>query len=252
MSDCNILVSWKAVENDSIIFELSGNFDYVAIGFSKDRKMGDDSIECCLKSNNSIILNSYYSKRRSLIEKIEHSSTKLLNYTIFNRRIECIFQREIISHNHKIFNLNKSYYLLFATGLSYNSEINYHKNRYSTDEILSFNHNINIYHKYDANNYVKAHGCLMVISWAFFIPVGIFIARHFKYIMNGHKSNLVKEWFFVSFNFFLLSKSKIILNLFFYKMHRFFVISGTILSIIGVLLIFIHVKGYSQVFEYLF
>lgn len=229
--ECSLLATWT-VNNDDVQFELSALTNgYIALGFSKDRYMGDDSVIECLNNEDTKKVTVQYSYNEG------HSNEVLRvlpNYDAYQggKIIRCTFKRRKIMQDNsdgKIFNLDQSYYLLVSRGSVKNGKKLLHFLRPGVEPLVSTkkvdlesHSNLNGKARYAL---VKLHGCLMLIAWMLLSSMGILMARYYKPIWPNKRSCNERIWFCV---------------------HRVCMPSCAILTLIGVIIIFIQVGGYSN------
>lgn len=132
--ECEGIITWKKV-GDSISFEMMGKKKYVALGFSSDSDMGDDSIHACLKPDTgSPVFKTYLSTgETSPPEKSysKHSETKI---ETDGSVLRCRFTRPVTSGSSDVFNLDKDYYLLWAEGDLTGTALKKHSSTGHTDK----------------------------------------------------------------------------------------------------------------------
>lgn len=225
---CDALITWKNNGNN-IDFEMSGKLDYIALGFSKDMQMGDDSIHGCVKQTGaSPNIVTYYSTGRSSPGIENFNGISSVNNEMEGSVIRCRFAREKAGNGDKVFDISsgKEYNLLVARGSVSTTNINNHQNnRKSTSEKVDFTKFQNLGGTNQAHGLVKTHALLMTLAWAVLVPVGVFMAAYHKNFIGNKDCCGTKLWF---------------------VLHRLLVLAGVTLNIIGFILIFVHVGGYSK------
>jgi len=118
------------------------NFQYMAIGFSEDSKMGDDFVSECVLSpgmrdlSEVEVFSSYNNKGKSndrtYLNETEHSLTYAdIMGEAENGLLKCSFVQTIVPQfklaaKKRLWNLNRGYHILFATGSAQADEINAH------------------------------------------------------------------------------------------------------------------------------
>lgn len=229
--ECSLLATWT-VNNDDIHFELSGLTNgYIALGFSKDQYMGDDSVIECINDENEKKVKVQYSYNNGHVNQDLDTLPDSDAYQ-GGKILRCTFSRQkIVSDNSdgKIFNLNKNYYLLLSRGSVKNGKKLVHFLRPGVEPLVSVK-------KIDLQSHtnssgkaryplVKLHGCLMLIAWMLLSSMGILMARYYKPIWPNKRSCNERIWFCV---------------------HRICMATCAILTLIGVIIIFIQVGGYSD------
>ena len=125
--DCWMLMKWKGVSAQSYEIELSATVNetsqYIALGFSWDDKMGNDSVIACLGNGQ---VSEYWNKGDVDSLPVDESSSVLLqsNSTYVDGTLICSFtitylfsMKSPLDNNSYTFDLNHDkYYALFAVG----------------------------------------------------------------------------------------------------------------------------------------
>ena len=121
-SNCEYLVTWKN-NGDKVDFTIEGNTPgWMAIGFSKDQAMGDDSVaECLWDSANSkmLVRNSWNSGKGNIAEQDPTGGLTNMQGSYVNGRLSCSFTRAKVLPlplKATFSDLKFSYYLLVARG----------------------------------------------------------------------------------------------------------------------------------------
>ncbi|XP_078264220.1 putative ferric-chelate reductase 1 [Rhinoraja longicauda] len=217
------LMSSTPLNNQGLRFEMSGMASgYIAIGFSDDKTMGNDDIYIC--GNGRIQVQRAYSTGRSP-PRIEPLG-EVDNITVANNNgiIQCSFvTRNNISTGQRA--ANDLHYLFFAFGSSDNGAINQHQR---IPFISSEKVNVGVVQLVSGSSgrpvLIKAHGALMLIAWMTTASIGMMIARYLKCI-GGESKLLGKAWWF--------------------QLHFPLMMLTVVLTIIGFVLVFAQVKGWS-------
>ncbi|CAF1037294.1 unnamed protein product [Brachionus calyciflorus] len=227
--DCDYLIKWKD-NKDSTDFvmktrALVSNF-YYAIGFSYDRKMGDDCVVMCkYASTSSSTIEHYFNPHKEKTSEVLDSKNRSiglsnLNITLSNDFLVCAFKRQKTAQdNPKYYDLNKMYYLLIAKGyLDPDNEPNDHKkNKYSSSYLIDFKTNYSTNASLVSFNLNKAHAIIMMTTWMILATSGILFSRYFKSFNQDLNCFGVQPWFFY---------------------HRLLMFSTVIFSLIGLAAIF--------------
>ncbi|RNA44203.1 ferric-chelate reductase 1 -like protein [Brachionus plicatilis] len=220
--NCDYFVSWKN-EGDSINFIMStrasSNNAYLAIGFSKDSTMGDDSVVICFNEriNSNDIQLFYNFDSYSDILDLDRPNLGLSELKISQEDnfLSCSFRREKFLDFKDYFDLNKPYYLLIAKGQATleNSKFvpEYHgENRLKSSSPIDFTQTESASVSSSSINLVKAHGrfsefnmakygsiksSIMAFSWMFLSTLGILFARYYKYLGKNKTLCGVQIWF---------------------------------------------------------
>ncbi|CAD5113573.1 DgyrCDS2736 [Dimorphilus gyrociliatus] len=224
--NCEVAISWKT-SGDQIQFEMyTKKDDYVAIGFSTDKKMGQDSVIACQKSENGLVeVQLYRNIDVGKIEKLELSGITNITGKAESDELSCTFSRNQVYNNSKIYDLTKKkkYYLLVAQGSVKKDTIEKHRKVGILKSQIPFTKLVNVIgSKVRASGMVKAHGILMVMAWMILVPIGAITARYYRTFFRSEKTP-GETWFFI---------------------HWFCMGSAAILTIIGAVLIFVHAGGF--------
>jgi hypothetical protein len=235
-AECDAVVTWVDHGNH-IEFELSGDADgWVAVGFSDDKLMGHDSVIECVLNEETDIVEIRQSYNRDTLKMNEVSQQPDLGLTQMesfygNGRIKCRFHRvKLMKGVQSIFDLTHSYYILLAKGDADgkgNKEIHTlepHKFPMVSPVKVTVADLVDIYGR-ARYPLVKAHGCLMIIAWMMSASLAIIMARYYKPMWPNDRMCGHRIWFAV---------------------HRGCMIVAMVCTIIGFILIFVHVGGYAQ------
>lgn len=135
---CKYLLTFREIAGNKIQFEMSGRTEYtarssyIAVGFSKDKEMGDDSVIACVRDINTGEINIYASYNEIYRNNVrfdleaEEAGVDLQDTSYDNRIIKCRFTRDIKVranvrgqekwYKDRIFDLDKQYYIFMANG----------------------------------------------------------------------------------------------------------------------------------------
>ncbi|XP_051869031.1 putative ferric-chelate reductase 1 [Pristis pectinata] len=226
-TDANcFFMSSTPLNNQGLRFEMSGKASgYISIGFSDDKIMGGDDIYICgMDASGQIKVQRAYSTGRSppRIEQLgEVDGIAVANK---NGIIQCSFvTRNNISTAQRA--ANNMYYLFFAYGTSAGGQINKHQDPpfISTEKV-----NVAVVQLASGNNdkpvLIKTHGALMLIAWMTTGSIGTMIPQYFKCIGSTRKIFGKDCWF---------------------QLHWPLMMLTVVLTIIGFVLAFVQVKGWS-------
>lgn len=229
-------VAWKESESnaDSVAVKLhytSASPSYVAIGFSRDDKMGQDDIFFCQKNEqNQVAIVSSYSTGMTKPVNINQES-RLTNVGIGSdgNTFFCEFDRpKSLSKNDITYDLaDGNWFVLIATG-AVGATQNYHGSNTRAASSISWKLSdppLDFFGAAFDISMMKIHAILMFIAWGIFVPSGLFIGRFFK---RGYPKKMVKSkpiWF---------------------QFHRLLMVLSVILTIIGIILIFVNREGWSE------
>ncbi|XP_032884755.1 putative ferric-chelate reductase 1 isoform X2 [Amblyraja radiata] len=218
-------MSSTPLNNQGLLFEMSGMANgYIAIGFSDDRIMGNDDVYICGMDVNGIIqVQRAYSTGKFLPESRLLGEVDNINVTNNNGIIQCSFvTRNNISTAQRA--ANNMHYLFFAFGSSSNGRIGKHQRTYISSEKVNVGAVQLISGSSGRPILIKTHGALMLIAWMTTGSIGMMIAHYLKCI-GGESKFLGKAWWF--------------------QLHFPLMTLTVALTIIGFVLVFVQVKGWS-------
>lgn len=193
-TSCKYLLTYQEMESH-ISFEMSGSVDfplessYVAIAFSEDKRMGEDSVIECVHDISTGEVNLFPSyntlgKNNDRINiPLEDAGLVLQNSSYYDGVIRCRFTREKVVDHDLIYDLNKQWYLLMANGQAKSSNIDQHlldPLPVRSDDRVSVLGLAVGGGATSSSALAIAHGCLMLIAWVFFVSLGKITARYYK------------------------------------------------------------------------
>ncbi|WAR02266.1 FRRS1-like protein [Mya arenaria] len=136
-TNCDYLVTWRNVSDTEVEFSLKRKTTdtnyFIAIGFSKDRQMGDDSVVQCVSTDCVVGVRSSYNgayKSNDLLDE-KTFGVSLVSGSYSGGVLSCTFnrtndadllsvgsgrRRRAATYASSFFNLNKEYFLLVAHG----------------------------------------------------------------------------------------------------------------------------------------
>lgn len=227
-------IRWQMDKNAGVTYfnftleSLNTNM-YIALGLSRDSKMGDDSVmECSRYPNGSIAAQlSYNSGYTNTL--VASESLTLTSTSFANGLMSCSFTRKNRVSNSKIFDLaEKEWYLLVAIGdvdLNRANLKKEHSTKFASKSKIDLSKSTGL-HGIESSHeevLVSVHGSLMIFAWVFFASVGMFTARYSKAINKTIKG--VALWF---------------------QLHRVSMVLTLLLTVIGFILIFVEEGEYSE------
>ncbi|CAG5120773.1 unnamed protein product, partial [Candidula unifasciata] len=243
---CDLLASWEN-KGSYFVMTLKSGFaapgdNYVAFGLSQTSTMGPASVVACT---------SYQGKQGAYASynDASHGNSPLQNvrYPFPNRQqqqkyglsnitgsysggvLTCTLSRQTSSNNPNIYDLKQQWYIITARGVAGKAgDLAQHAvaDRSVWSSKVDFTDpTVDISLETPDYPLVKAHGCLMVITWVLAASIGLTMARFFKKMWPDSKFGGVKIWFAV---------------------HRVAMVAAFVLGITAFILIFIQVKGYSE------
>lgn len=227
--NCNAVVSCL-VKADIYEFEMKTNKPgYVAVGLSKDTKMGSDSVVECVRSPSNpnnvqafMSWNSGYTNKRSTVQR----GITLKNSSYVNGIIYCKFMRdtETTVEGEKFDLVNDKYHLLIAAGSNVDdSNLRYHDIREASQEKRSLA-DVGII-AVASELLLRLHGAFMIAAWIGAAGIGILLARYYKQTWVGSQLCGKDQWF---------------------AWHRMFMLLTWALTIAAFILIFVELKAWSE------
>ncbi|XP_066996318.1 putative ferric-chelate reductase 1 homolog [Anabrus simplex] len=232
MQDCPAFVS-ILVKGSYYEFEMKGtDVQYVAVGLSDDKFMGDDSvIECANDGSGSKGVNAYMSWNpgkfnQRLSDNITNNAIELLTGTAADGTLHCKVSRsevtEIMGRTYDL--ANNKYFLLLAAG------------NLKGDKSLAFH---DVYVASAESNYlsdvsgftaaskllIRLHGAFMVTAWIGSASLGILLARYFRQTWVGTQFCGKDLWF---------------------AWHRMFMVLTWSLTVVAFILIFVDRQDWSD------
>ncbi|RNA13343.1 ferric-chelate reductase 1 [Brachionus plicatilis] len=206
---------------------------YLAIGFSYDRKMGEDCVVMCKYSTSGrSSIEHYYNPRKEKTSEVLDPDNRSIgltqsSVTIDDNFLTCSFKRlKSIENERDYFDLNEMYYLLMVKGYldPDNEPINHKKNKFASSKEINFNF-ITKEENNSSLKYIKVHAILMTSIWMILATFGVIFARYFKFL----------NWYWSLFGTEL-----------WFAVHRAFMTLVPILTLIGFGAIF-----YAKDFEFI-
>ncbi|KAK0059258.1 ferric-chelate reductase 1 [Biomphalaria pfeifferi] len=233
---CTFTVSWVTSANISI-FVLSteilnqGN-TYIALGFSSDSEMGDDSVmACAMNSSGNVFLVLGVNRDNNGPEIFIDSEVQLLNSSTVNGVLFCTISRPVSEKSNR-YDITKPWTLLLAQGNTVTDTntgvpfLTSHKERkFISEEQVTANSIVDLGSDTSGNPMIKAHGCLMVGAWIFLASVGIVVARYYKPVWEVTMCSQ-KVWF---------------------QIHRLCMVLVFCATAAGFIIIFVEEKEWSEI-----
>ncbi|XP_016134459.1 putative ferric-chelate reductase 1 [Sinocyclocheilus grahami] len=181
---------------------------YVSIGFSNDQEMGNDDIYICGKdSSGNLQVQHAFSTGKTAPTILSLVNVTNINTALTNGNINCSFtSRNAISTGSRASSTSE-YYLMIAAGPSSSQgNIQIHTSKYvsSTKANLQDPSQV-ITGAEEFPVIVKAHGCLMLISWMTTGSIGMLIARYLKGVAKDHGCCGKDFWFMAHVSLMALS-----------------------------------------------
>ncbi|KAL7042708.1 hypothetical protein ACKWTF_001253 [Chironomus riparius] len=196
---CDILGA-VSYDNHNFTFELlaQDSHEYVAMGLSNTKSMGDSSVVECVRSDPyksfaSWTLGNVEAQRTTAQDYIE-----LVEGMSINGRVYCKVQRKAFSAVKGVeFDLiNNKYYLLLASGpLGEGNNIAKHENHGISFSPVQLTVPQYVRQNEPQNVFILIHGSFMIVSWIGLTSIGIVFARYFKKSWTNKKACGQDVWF---------------------------------------------------------
>ncbi|KAL3869161.1 hypothetical protein ACJMK2_041872 [Sinanodonta woodiana] len=240
--ECEYLFTWS--ERGNVInFEMSAITDgfndrYFAVGFSKDIYMGEDLVIACVHNASTgytEIYQAYNENEGKRNRLLNNPKAGIINSTAEgsynNGRLRCRFSREIAPNDEEVGSFpltDESFHIFMARGYAPNGHIKRHGLNVGHLPIAS-PYKVSLKSNEDVSgraryHLVKAHGCIMLLAWVFFAPIGLIWMKY--YTTMWPNSRLCGQRYWVS--------------------HFSCTAMVVLLVIISIICIFVEVGGYSQ------
>ncbi|BFY97452.1 hypothetical protein BsWGS_00492 [Bradybaena similaris] len=232
---CSLLVSWQ---DKGSYFEISLKYGfatpgdyYFAVGFSKEAAMGQASVQACTSYQGNVDASTSYNDDSHSNTPLQSEGLSDITGSFSDGVLSCKFNRNTSSNgNDQFFDLAQQWYIVTATGNAYQrGGLMPHASKDTSvwsSRVDFTDPTVDISLETTEYPLVKAHGCLMVITWVLAASIGLTMARFFKKLWPDNKVCGVKIWFAV---------------------HRAAMVATFVIGITAFILIFIQVKGYSEV-----
>lgn len=223
-NDCDFLVTYNVTSSNKVEFELSGKGDWVAVGFSDDQLMPDTDILMCVSNGN--LSGHYYASGRSLPIMTTPTPAAVTVIEQVNDRgtMKCRISRVIDPEITNFRDLSKSWFLLGAIG-DFDGALQQHSVRQSTSSRIIVTEAGSASSDDGLDTNLIVHGTLMTLAWILFAFVGLFTARYMREVWEPKQLLGKKAWFTV---------------------HRTLMTTTVLLTVAGIVVIFVHVKGWSS------
>ncbi|XP_056640681.1 putative ferric-chelate reductase 1 homolog isoform X2 [Diorhabda sublineata] len=228
--NCNGVTAVTSTGDKTFIFEVRANQNaaWVGVGLSDDTRMGDDSVIECVKDVSG--MNAYMSwtginPYRATRLPDPHLGIQLLNSSSIDDTIYCKVRRNVVTIvEGRTFDLDHDmFHLMVAVGSSVQpTTVTYHNLGVTCSaQKLSLTDTSNVHSK--STILVRLHGVFMVIGWIGTVSLGTIIARFYKDAWTGTLLGY-DVWF---------------------TMHTVFTMLTWILTVVGFILIFVELEGWS-------
>ncbi|XP_053395614.1 uncharacterized protein LOC123525863 [Mercenaria mercenaria] len=236
---CKFIVSWEAAL-DYVIFNVRAVLNeslnqWIAIAFSADDKMGEDSVIQCVSNDEGVIdiKHSYNDDKNNI--RVEQAKLGLRNTTarFVDGIFECSFVRDRHVDDERIFDLDRDWNIHFAHGKSKKGIMLPHtlaEKPHISDDAVDFSRSSLRPNLITASSFfIKIHAALMIFAWILCASVASVIGRYFQPYWWGEKMFGSKTWV---------------------KVHWLFVLITCAAVIAGFAVVFVGVDGISKFFEH--
>uniref|UniRef100_K1RDF5 Putative ferric-chelate reductase 1-like protein n=1 Tax=Magallana gigas TaxID=29159 RepID=K1RDF5_MAGGI len=234
---CDFIVSWNDT-GEHVQFEMKRKFPaldpsdhWIAIGFSEDKRMGEDSVTECVRQDGFITVHQSFNHVSKSNTRLKQSGLSLSD--ISGSYVDGIFVCRFTRKKHlpdekQIFDLNNDFYMFFASG----EAIDGVKMRHSVRDLPVVSAEAVDLQKHSLVQgkavyfLVKVHGCLMIIAWVCLASIGIVAVRYYKTVWLEETCMRERIW---------------------YQSHKFCMATLFLCVMAGIVLIFVEIQGYSQI-----
>ncbi|XP_059380150.1 putative ferric-chelate reductase 1 [Carassius carassius] len=206
---CYFMAVQRSSDQSEMRIEMFGQADgYIAIGFSDDQAMGNDDIYICGKdSSGKLQVQHAISTGKTAPTILSLGNVTDIKTTLMNgNTINCSFtSRNAISTSVRALSTSE-YYLMIASGSSSQGNILIHANKYVSSTKANLQDPSQVVTSAEGfPAIVKAHGCLMLISWMTTGSIGMLIARYLKGVAKEHGCFGKDFWFMAHVSLMVLS-----------------------------------------------
>ncbi|GFN81423.1 ferric-chelate reductase [Plakobranchus ocellatus] len=199
---------WRE-EGDSILFDVRANQvtsraeEYIAVAFSKDTKMGSDSVVECTESDFGNKVHVSYNGRfkNELMKELDNTVLPIQRMRAVDGVIHCQFARKKSQRGEdRVFDLENDYYVLVAQGHAKNGRKQEHGGLPAISEkVVDFQERYMVVTPLLIDRiFIKTHACVMVFAWLFCASIGTVVARFYKPLWPHKTLCKRKVWFTVS------------------------------------------------------
>ncbi|XP_015762635.1 PREDICTED: ferric-chelate reductase 1-like isoform X3 [Acropora digitifera] len=226
--NCDFLITYAETNSGTVEFELSGNGNWIAVGFSDNQLMAETDILMCVSGESQEQDGHYYANSQQTPERTvpTPSAVTISARELVDNRMRCRVSRVINPGLTNFKDLNSSLFLLAAYGpLGVGGGISQHTLRRSSKERVRVLETRQVKNDESIDAKVLAHGILMTLAWTLFAFVGLFTARYMRQVWQPTKIWGKDAWFTV---------------------HRVLMTTTVLLTVTGTIVIFVKVKGWSS------
>lgn len=228
---CDALTA-VTVEGEKYYFEMksgAANIAYIATALSTDDRMGEDAVMECVPENGVVrTYASWTTARPYSANRHAANYLRLVDASYVDGVIYCKVERDAKTtiEGHTFDLINSKYHLLLATGDNLrDNSVGYHSSsRAAAAQAISLSVVGNI--SGASVLLLRLHGAFMITAWIGTASIGILLARYFKQTWVGSQMCGKDQWF---------------------AWHRICMVMTWLLTIAGFIIIFVEIKGWSQV-----
>jgi len=239
---CLLIVAYKPDRLD-YHFEMKGlSNGYIAMGLSRDERMGDDlTTSCIIQSNGGVDIITGFNKGYSGNKNIKRGSGKkgtkeatrdgILERIDYSRKegwISCTWKRiRLATLEGQNWDLERDkYHVMLAQGSVTDGALNKHRSKIVSGNPAGLGEAGPV--KAKSRLFILLHGSFMIGAWVCAASLGIMIARYYKQTWTASRCCNLDQWFI---------------------WHRMFMMLTWGLTIAGFVLILLELDGLSKTFD---
>lgn len=230
-SDCTMLalISTKPNPEDGLDVDVYGQGPpntYFAVGFVPERGMDGAIVTHCDYNQDLISVSEGITEGYSFKPISDRTLTQTNSAGFSNGLVHCHWTHRPRGNLREIsipYNLSKPYYVQLASGILSNGVVRRHTKRSVTDTAVNFQSSGVVSASSTLPVLIRLHGSLMTLAWLCLVSIAMIIARYHKQSWTDETICNVKVWF---------------------ALHRALMVSALSLAAIGMVSIFVHVKGW--------
>ncbi|XP_056017910.1 putative ferric-chelate reductase 1 isoform X2 [Ostrea edulis] len=242
-NECQYVATWQYTP-EFVDFSIErkvvgGGQRWLAIGFSNDQKMGDDDVLHCIndaagqvtvaRSFNLGTINQPIANPQEGISSVTGSFTDGVFKCSFRYSQVATPQDNKVKRQtttRPMIDLHLHRHIMLGDGPASGDQVGMHTvNPIVTAAMVDLQTTTIIG---DVARYplIKVHACLMILAWIFCTGVGLVFARFYKPVWSERTILGLKVWF---------------------QFHRGLMVTTLVLTLVGFIIIFVEVNGYSQI-----
>ncbi|KAL8582124.1 hypothetical protein ACOMHN_004043 [Nucella lapillus] len=236
---CEFRVAWQP-RKDSVWFDLMVppmedlDQQWLALAFSDDHKMGQDSVVECLTDNQKVTSQlSFNGHRQNSILPADESGAMMseVRVTREDGYLHCQFARKLnrmeADRDSRVYDLDRDWYLLLAQGSLRQGRKEQHAAiPVASARLVDLQSLDDVGPWAQDKVFIKLHASLMSFAWMFCASFGIIMARYSKPLWPKHKLCGRKVWFTI---------------------HRACMVCLAVLTLFGFIIIFVEAQGLSEI-----